>query len=103
VRAATPHSLEETVEVFIDELSEYLSCGAPTFKCKVGVIFMQLDPKTNLYSISILFRGEECIFEYNIENPISVQELLNLITWKIGGDAAPLIIVKDVKILFRFY
>lgn len=86
-------SLEETVEVFLVELSEYFSKN--TLKCKIGVIFMQLNPKTNLYyPIS-----EECIFEYDIENPISTDELLSLINWKIF----PLIIVKDVKILFRFY
>jgi hypothetical protein len=66
--------LKSLLELFLMNLSDYHYPRDP--KCfKVSIIFCQINPSTKLYyPIS-----EECIFDFQVTNPISSDELYNLI------------------------
>jgi len=49
-----------------------------TKEFKFSILFVEVDPKTNL---PIVLLSDPYIFNYNVNDPISVNDLFNLIRW----------------------
>jgi hypothetical protein len=81
------------LKYLLEYFLEYLSDNYYPNSYKITFIFYQINPKTKLF-VPI---SEECIFDFNIKNRISVDELYNLIKW--NEDA--FIPSNDIMLLYK--